>query len=429
MNTEEHLLRKIIELLNDSSNYAILRNYQNIPKQISRDIDIIIKRDDFFKIRKLLVSVLNEHGYQVLMYYKGGEMHSIIFTSSKNEETFLLSFDFIFSIYVRDMILFTADQVLKSKQYNGLLYHVRKDWEYIAKYAYNTILGVPYPAKYFEIKKEAESLYKKEIDEHLNSIGIGTSGKRKVLSIRVLLFRTHPWLSFIAICRYLYYSIYNTLSVQGISIGFSGPDGSGKTTVINCLIKELSSVFGDIRVFHFRPNLYGNLSDVAHSAGLKKTVDHHYHLPHRGQKTGNISSFLRLLYYSTDYFFGGLLKIRSLLFKRNIVIFDRYYTDIICDSRRSRIYLPVNFLYGWGRCFIPSLDYNILLTASTETILARKKELDKEGIESINRKIDYLSSKPRFYKIMNDGTPQATVTEILRIIFENQHYKNIKRIV
>ena len=68
MNTEEHLLRKIIELLNDSSNYAILRNYQNIPKQISRDIDIIIKRDDFFKIRKLLVSVLNEHGYQVLMY-------------------------------------------------------------------------------------------------------------------------------------------------------------------------------------------------------------------------------------------------------------------------------------------------------------------------------------------------------------------------
>ena len=221
MNTEEHLLRKIIELLNDSSNYAILRNYQNIPKQISRDIDIIIKRDDFFKIRKLLVSVLYEHGYQVLMYYKGGEMHSIIFASYKNEETFLLSFDFIFSIYVRDMILFTADQVLKSKQYNGLLYHVRKDWEYIAKYAYNTILGVPYPTKYFEIKKEAESLYKKEIDEHLNSIGIGTSGKRKVLSIRVLLFRTHPWLSFIAICRYLYYSIYNTLSVQGISIGFS----------------------------------------------------------------------------------------------------------------------------------------------------------------------------------------------------------------
>ena len=134
-------------------------------------------------------------------------------------------------------------------------------------------------------------------------------------------------------------------------------------------------------------------------------------------------------YYSVDYILGYFLRVKPVTRITRLAIFDRYYTDIICDSRRSRIYLPVKFLYVWGRCFIPSLDYNILLTASTETILARKKELDKEGIESINRKIDYLSSKPRFYKIMNDGTPQATVTEILRIVFENQHYKNIKRIV
>ena len=42
MKTEEHLLKRIIDFLNESSNYAILRNYQDIPKQTSRDIDIII---------------------------------------------------------------------------------------------------------------------------------------------------------------------------------------------------------------------------------------------------------------------------------------------------------------------------------------------------------------------------------------------------
>ena len=428
MKTEEHLLNRIIDFLNESSNYAILRNYQDIPKQTSRDIDIIIERTDFYSIRKPLVNILYEFGYHVLMYYKGGEMHSFVFASYKKGETFLLSFDFLFSIYVRDMVLFTADQVLKSRQFNGLLYHARKDWEYIAKYAYNTILCVPYPAKYADIKKEAESLYKKEIDKHLNTIGIGTSGKIKNITIRALLFRTHPWQSFIATCRYLYYSLYNTLSVQGISIGMTGPDGSGKTTVIDCLIKELNSVFGDIRVFHFRPNLYGNLSDVAYSTGLKQTVDHNYHLPHRGQKTGIVSSVLRLLYYSTDYVFGGLLKIKPLLFKRDVIIFDRYYTDIICDSRRSRIYLPVKFLYGWGKCFIPSLDYNILLTARTETILTRKRELDAAGVEAINQKIDYLADKPGFYKVMNEGTPQEAVAGILRIVFERQHKKNMKRL-
>ena len=95
---------------------------------------------------------------------------------------------------------------------------------------------------------------------------------------------------------------------------------------------------------------------------------------------------------------------------------------------RSRIYLPVKFLYGWGKCFIPSLDYNILLTARTETILTRKKELDAAGIEAINQKIDYLADKPGFYKVMNEGTPQEAVAGILRIVFERQHKKNMKRL-
>ena len=110
------------------------------------------------------------------------------------------------------------------------------------------------------------------------------------------------------------------------------------------------------------------------------------------------------------------------------MIFDRYYTDIICDSRRSRIYLNPKFLYGFGRLFIPSLDYNILLTAQTDTILARKRELDTEGIAAINAKIDYLKNKKGYYKVMNEGTPQEAVTKILNIIFEKQHKKNLKRL-
>ena len=428
MNTEELILRKIFELLNKSSNYAVLRNFQDIPQKRSRDIDIIIKRNDFFEIRNSLISTLYTYGYQILMYYKGGEMHSMIFASCKKEESHLVSFDFSFSIYVRDMVFFTADQILKSRQYNGILYHVRKDWEYLAKYTYNTILGVPYPNKYLDVKKEAESLYSEEIRTQLYSIGIRSTDKNNNFAIRFLLLKKHFWISLIAFFRYLYYSLYNALHSQGISIGFTGPDGSGKTTVINQLIKELNIVLNGIVVFHFRPSLYGNLGDVAYSVGVKKTVDHNFNMPHRGEKTGIISSCIRLLYYSMDYLLGGFLKLKPLLFKRNVIVFDRYYTDIICDSRRSRIYLPLKFLYWWGRYFIPSLDYNILLTAQTDTILGRKKELDREGIEAINARIDYLASKPSFYKVLNEGTPQEAVAEILRIVFEKQHKKNMERL-
>ena len=60
--------------------------------------------------------------------------------------------------------------------------------------------------------------------------------------------------------------------------------------------------------------------------------------------------------------------------------------------------------------------------------MGRKNELNKEGIEAINARIDYLASKPSFYKVLNEGTPQEAVAEILRIVFENQHKKNMKRL-
>ena len=142
-----------------------------------------------------------------------------------------------------------------------------------------------------------------------------------------------------------------------------------------------------------------------------------------------LSSLFRLAYYSTDYLLGYFAKVKpKICYFRNLVIFDRYYTDIICDSRRSRIYLPTKLLYWYGRLFIPQLDYNILLTASTDTILSRKRELDREGIETINRKIDYLAQKPGYYKVENDGTPQEAVAKILRIVFDKQHQRNKKRI-
>lgn len=92
-----------------------------------------------------------------------------------------------------------------------------------------------------------------------------------------------------------------------------------------------------------------------------------------------------------------------------------------------RIYLNPKFLHWFGKLFIPSLNYNILLTASSDAILAHKRELDKAGIKTINHRIDYLAGKKGYYKIVNEGTPQETVAKILRIVFEEQNKKNLKR--
>ena len=114
---------------------------------------------------------------------------------------------------------------------------------------------------------------------------------------------------------------------------------------------------------------------------------------------------MRLVYYSTDYIAGYFAKVKTKTRITRLVIFDRYFTDIICDSRRSRIYLPVRFLNLWRKLFIPSLDYNILLTASSETILSRKRELDEAGIRDINNRIDYLADQKAISRCSTSRLP------------------------
>ena len=219
------------------------------------------------------------------------------------------------------------------------------------------------------------------------------------------------------------------MSRTGFSVGFTGPDGSGKTTVIDSTIQRLGAVFATAHAYyHFRPALFGNLGEVAHSAGIKKDVDRNYSDPHRGGRTGLFSSLMRLAYYSTDYIAGYFAKVKTKTRITRLVIFDRYFTDIICDSRRSRIYLPMRFLNLWRKLFIPSLDYNILLTASSETILSRKRELDEAGICDINNRIDYLADQKGYLKVLNESTPDDAVTTILNHIFNEQHKKNLRRL-
>ena len=325
---------------------------------------------------------------------------------------------------------------MEHRQFNGEVYHADKTFEFLDKYMYDRAVGVAYPEKYMQTRLVVKDNQKvkqlvAEVFGKDTLLACDKARKKELLKAALkwnfkrfgLGVVAHYW-------QFEYYHIKNYLcSNTGFSIGFTGPDGSGKTTVIGLLIENLGDVFRKAHVYyHFRPVLFGNLGEVAHSAGVKKEVDRNYSQPHRGGKTGKVSSMVRLLYYSLDYIVGYWLKVKSVTRITRLVIFDRYYTDIICDSRRSRIYLNYKFLYGFGKLFIPSLDYNILLTAGTDTILARKRELDEEGIRLINKKIDYLANKKGYKKILNERTPEEAVTEILNYILEKQHNKNLRRL-
>lgn len=436
MKAAEHITR-VISYLNDKADYAVLRNFEELPHgNKSRDIDIIITKKSLKAIRQGLLQQMIEQGWQIVTYLHSDRLITYVCGRVDEGQAELVQWDFFVDTSVFGIQLMTAEEFLAHKQFNGFLYYVGIECQFLDKYLYNRAVGAPYPAKYAATRTAAENteIVQKKL-KTLYGVTNVTSGDKagKVgLLLRALGYNLlrRPFGQLWGIANFLRTFVGNYLrSRTGFSVGFTGPDGSGKTTVIDLTIEQLGAVFRSAHVlYHFRPTLFGNLGEVAHAAGVKKEVDRDYGNPHRGGRTGAINSLIRLCYYSLDYILGYFLRVKTQTRITRLVIFDRYYTDIMADSRRSSIYLNKSFLYWFGKLLIPSLDYNILLTASAESILARKRELDEEGIRTINEKLDYLSRKKGYKLFLNEGTPQQAVHAILSYIFAEQHKKNLKRL-
>ena len=434
MTTAPELLAALFGHLNENCEYAVLRNFEGLPERNdSRDIDIIIERKAYKKQKKALIALLEKHNWKIITYLNSDRVVTwVCGCVDKESHVEIIQLDFFFDTSLFGIRFIGAKEFLAHKEYNGRIYHVNKEYEFLDKYMYDRAVGVQYPLKYRHVKEAVADnrLVAAKLKKVFGTKSIAECDKRSCKRMLLHAALRNPFAAAARFIRFEYHRVKNYLcSRTGFSIGFTGPDGSGKTTVIDTILERIAPVFKTAhKYYHFRPALFGNLGEVAHSAGIKKEVDRNYSDPHRGGKTGKVNSFLRLCYYSADYIIGYFVKVKSVTRITRVVVFDRYYTDIICDSRRSRIYLSPKFLYWWGKLFIPTLNYNILLTASSETILARKRELDEEGIRTINAKIDYLAGKKGYTKVLNESTPQVAVNEILTFVFSEQHKKNLKRL-
>ncbi len=438
MRTSAEFLTTFFIFLNKNGEYAVLRNFEGLPAHNnSRDIDIVIEPSTYRRLKSDLIELIEKEGWKIVTYLNSDRLITWVCACvDSDSRTEIVQFDFFFHTSIFGVTLLEAKDFLKNRQFNGAIYHVDKEYEFLDKYMYDRAVNVAYPEKYRKTREAVENSgeVKKVLKKVFGSNSINecdkTSGKKLLLNAFKQNLCSNPFRTVGRMLKFEYYHIRNYVrSNTGFSVGFTGPDGSGKTTVIDQILERLAPVFRTAhKYYHFRPALFGNLGEVAHSAGLKKEVDRDYSKPHRAGKTGAFSSFARLLYYSIDYIIGYFVKVKSVIRITRVVIFDRYYTDIICDSRRSRIYLNYKFLYWFGKLFIPSLNYNILLTARSETILTRKRELDEEGIRRINKRIDYLADKKGYKKILNEQTPEVAVAEILNYIFDNQHKKNLRRL-
>jgi glycosyltransferase involved in cell wall biosynthesis/thymidylate kinase len=157
------------------------------------------------------------------------------------------------------------------------------------------------------------------------------------------------------------------LRPKGLLVAVSGPHGAGKSALIDALSRTARrKVCSGVDIFHTRPFL------IPPAALARERGDQ---IRNRERKTTTTTSWLRLTIALADYWLGYWARIRPLLARGNLVIFDRYYSDYRVEPRIRGIGLGEAVMRHAGR-LVPRPSLQVTLFAAPETIVARKQELD-----------------------------------------------------
>lgn len=175
---------------------------------------------------------------------------------------------------------------------------------------------------------------------------------------------TYPLSAAIKVCCRLF---RNIMRPRTFTIIMLGPDGAGKSTLRKNITESLSSAFS-IRPMWYRPRLIGR-------SGAGRPA----HEPHSLSARSKIASALYLAMVFCDCWIGYF---RHSLppYQRRLLIYDRYFYDILVDPVRYRYSGPMWAVRFLSR-LVPHRKFLLfVLDADEHSIYSRKQELSIEEL-------------------------------------------------
>lgn len=154
-------------------------------------------------------------------------------------------------------------------------------------------------------------------------------------------------------------------------IAVLGPDGAGKSSVIDELRRLVPNGPWGVVTRHWRP---GALSGLASDGGGPVTD------PHAKEPRGLISSIMKIVFLVTDWWIGFSWTLARERATGALLVFDRHLVDLTVDPRRYRYGGP-EWLPRLAARFSPRPHAFVILDAPVEVLQSRKREVTEAECE------------------------------------------------
>lgn len=188
---------------------------------------------------------------------------------------------------------------------------------------------------------------------------------------------------------------------SGLCVAILGPDGSGKSTLLDALERRAGDRFAAVRRFHLRPHVGRGRRDEG------PVVDPHGKLPR-----GMIPSVAKLAWWWMDYWLGHLLVVGPAVRRASLVLFDRYYHDILVDPVRYRYGASIRIARAVGRS-VPMPDVFVILEAPVATLRSRKREVERVETERQREAYAELAAElPGAHRVDSSRPVEDVVAEV-----------------
>lgn len=208
-----------------------------------------------------------------------------------------------------------------------------------------------------------------------------------------------------------------TIYPTGISIVFLGADGAGKSSVIHQIEQTLAPVFRRSRRYHLRPHF-------GHENGDARPVKD----PHGAPLRNPIASLAQLALWWLDYTWGYIVDIRWRLVRSTMVVFDRYFDDLLVDPRRYRFGGALRLAKCVARS-VPRPHLVIMLDAPSEVLQSRKQEVPvEETTRQRHAYLDLARTLPNAHVVDASRPLDEVVAKVEGIILEYMAERTARRL-